>query len=156
MANPKLESRKETDIAYVENVGPYDKVPWEKYIERLYGWAKEQKVMPGFYPMGIYHDDPENTPPEKCRSEIAITFKGNGKAQDMVKTRHLSAMEVATISHKAPAADFKKTYAQLKEWIVKKGLIVSGQPIEIYSKKPQVVGGVTILYAKIMIPVRKK
>jgi effector-binding domain-containing protein len=41
-------------------------------------------------------------------------------------------------------------------WIAEKGYEVSGPPMEVYSKKPQVVGGVTILYAKIMIPVKKK
>jgi len=33
---------------------------------------------------------------------------------------------------------------------------VSGPAMEIYSKKPEVVEGVTILYAKVMMPVVKK
>jgi hypothetical protein len=31
-----------------------------------------------------------------------------------------------------------------------------GPPMEIYSKKPEIVGGETILYAKIMIPITQK
>ena len=156
MSSPKIEVRKAANIAYIEHLGPYDKVPWERYIERLYGWAKGQKVMPGFYPMAIYHDEPKKTPPEKCRSEIAITFKGYGKEQDGVKTRQLPEMTVATISHKGPGSEFEKTYAKLMEWITEKGYMASGPPIEVYSRKPEVVGGVTILYAKVMIPVNKK
>jgi len=156
MPRPKLESRKASNLAYIEHVGAYDKVPWEQYIERLYGWAKEQKVMPGFYPMAIYHDDPEKTTPEKCRSEIAITFKGRAREQGGVETRRLPAMKVAALSHKAPGSEFKKTYAQLSEWIAEKGYVVSGPPIEVYTKRPEVVGGVTILYAKVMMPVKKK
>jgi DNA gyrase inhibitor GyrI len=156
MSSPKIEVKKAANIAYIEHLGPYDKVPWTQYIERLYGWAKGQKVMPGFYPMAIYRDDPKKTPPERCRSEIAITFKGNGKEQDGVKTRQLPEMTVATISHKGPGSEFEKTYAKLMEWITEKGYMVSGPPIEVYSKKPEVVGEVTILYAKVMIPVNKK
>jgi effector-binding domain-containing protein len=156
MANPKLETRKAANLAYIEHKGPYDKVPWEDYIKRLYGWAKEQKVMPGFYPMAIYHDDPEKTTPEEVRSDIGITFKGRAKEQAGVKTRKMPAMKVAAISHKGPGSEFKNTYAKLTEWINKKGYMISGPSIEVYSKKPEVVSGVTVLYAKVMIPVRKK
>jgi AraC family transcriptional regulator len=154
--NPKLESRKAASLAYIEYMGSYDTVPWEDYIKRLYGWAKEQKVMPGFYPMGIYLDDPSKTPPETRRSEIGITFKGRAKEQAGVKTRKMPAMKVATISHKGPGDEFKNTYAKLSEWIERKGYQISGPPIEVYSKKPEVVSGVTILYAKVMMPVKKK
>jgi DNA gyrase inhibitor GyrI len=156
MPGPKVETRKAVSIAYIEHRGPYDKIPWANYMEQLYGWAKEQKVMPGFYPMAIYIDDPGRTPLEKCRSEIAITFKGDGKEKGDVKTRQLEEMTVATISHKGPGSEFGTTYARLIEWIGKKGYCVSGPAVEIYSKKPEVVDGVTILYAKVMIPISKK
>jgi len=106
--------------------------------------------------MAIYLDDPEKTPPEQCRSDIAITFKGRAKVHAGVKTRKIPAMKVATISHKGPGSEFKNTYAKLAEWMGKKGYKVSGPPIEVYSKKPEVVGGVTVLYAKVMMPVTKK
>jgi effector-binding domain-containing protein len=156
MATIKLESRKATNLAYIEHQGPYDKVPWEDYMKRLYGWAKEQKVMPGFYPMAIYLDEPEKTRPEQCRTHIAITFKGRAKEQAGVRTRKMPAMKVATISHKGPGTEFKNTYARLSEWIEKKGYKISGPPIEVYSKKPEVIGGVTILYAKVMMPITEK
>jgi len=43
----------------------------------------------------------------------------------------------------------------LSKWIEDKGYTVIGAPIEVYSKKPEVVNGVIILYAKVMIPVKK-
>ena len=156
MAGPKLEERKASGLAYIEHQGAPDKIPWQEYIEKLYGWAKEQKVMPGFCPMGIYHDDPKVVSPEKCRNEVAITFKGKAKESSGIKVRQMPAMRVATISHKGPGSEFSRTYATLFEWIEKKGLKVSGPPMEVYSKKPEVVNGVTILYAKVMMPVAKK
>lgn len=156
MVNPKLESRKATSIAYIEHRGPYDKVPWDDYMGRLYGWAKEQRVMPGFYPMEISYDDPKKVAPEKCRSDIAITFKGKAKETPGVKIKQLPAMKVAALSHRGPGTEFANTYGKLEKWIDEKGYEVSGPSIEIYSKKPEVVGGVTILYAKVMMPVKKK
>ncbi len=156
MSGPKLEDRPESMIAYIEHTGPYDKVPWPEYMEKLYGWAKENKVMPGFYPMAIYHNSPGATPPEKLKSDIAISFKGPGKAKAGVKTRKMLKMKVATVSHKAPGSEFKNTYANLMEWIGQKGYEISGPPIEIYSKKPEVKAGEMIIYAKVMIPVKRK
>ena len=152
----KLESRKATKLAYIKHQGPYDKVPWEDYIKRLYGWAKAQEVMPGFYPMAIYFDSPQEVPAEKLRSHIGITFKGNGKGEGGVKTRKIPSMTVATIPHKGPATELKKTYQKLFEWLEKKGYRMCGPPHEIYSKKPRTVRSVTILYAKIMIPIKKR
>ena len=63
---PKFEERKEVMCAYIEHQGPYDDIPWGELMGELYGWAKEQKVMPGFYPMGIYLDDPQKVPREQC------------------------------------------------------------------------------------------
>jgi len=156
VAGPKLEDRKASGLAYIEHEGPYDKVPWQEYIERLYGWAKEQKVMPGFYPMAIYMNAPDVTPPEKLRSDIGITFKGKAKESSGVKIRDMPAMKVATLSHKGPGTEFKNTYAKLTAWVDQKGYKLCGPPIEVYSKKPEVVGGVTIVYAKVMFPVSKK
>ncbi|OGD60984.1 hypothetical protein A3K78_11010 [Candidatus Bathyarchaeota archaeon RBG_13_52_12] len=156
MTGPKLEERKASKLAYIEHKGPYDKIPWQKYIEQLYGWAKEQKVMPGFYPMSIYRDDPKVVPLKECRTEIAITFKGEARESSGVKIRQMPAMKVASVSYKGPSSEFQKTYGILMEWMEKKGLELSGPPMEIYSKKPEVVGGETIIYAKIMMPVKKK
>ncbi len=155
MAGPRLEKRRASNLAYIEIKGPFDKIPWQECIERLYGWAKKQKVMPGFYPMGIYLDNPKMVPSEECRTQIAITFKGKAQEESGVKIREMPAMNVASISHKGPGSQFKKTYRTLMEWIDKKGYVLSGLPMEIYSKKPEVINGETILYAKILFPVKK-
>ncbi len=149
--SPKLENRKAGNLAYIEYEGPYGNIPWEDLVKRLYGWAKEQKVMPGFYPMAIYHNEQG-----KKRSEIAITFKGKAKGHAGIRTRKTPAMKMATISHKGPGRELKNTYGELTEWIDKKGYKISGPTVEIYSKRPEVVDGVTILYVKVMMPVKKK
>lgn len=150
---PKFEKRKEAMLAYIENIGPYDAIPWNEMIPRLYGWAKEHKVMPGFHPMGTYYDDPGMVPREQCRSDVAITFKGEAKGSGGVRTRKLPAMKVAAVSFKGTSAEYSDTYKALFRWIGEKGHRPAGPSMEVYSKMPENVDGVTILYAKIMVPV---
>lgn len=156
MATAKLEKRKATTLAYLEYTGPYDRIPFEDYIRRLYEWVKTKKIIPGFYPMGIYYSDPKITPPEKCRTDIGIMVKGNPKPEGDIKIRKLPAMTVATLSHKGPRSEYRKSYDTLDEFIKKKGYTIIAPAIEIYSKKPEMVAGQQIIYAKIMFPVKKK
>ncbi len=156
MAKVKLEKRKAARIAYIQHVGSYSAIPFDKYMGLLYGWAKTNKVMPGFYPMAIYMSDPKTTPPEKSLTEIAISFKGDGKPEGDIKIKDLPEMTVATLSHKGPSSEYQNSYNTLAKWIVENGYSMFGPPIEIYSKKPEMKDGQMILYAKIMFPVVKK
>ncbi len=150
---PKFEEHKESMIAFIEHQGPYDDIPWGELMGELYGWAKEQKVMPGPYPMGIYLDDPQKVPRERCRSEIAITFRGEGMASRGVKTRTMPAMKVATLSFKGPGSELGRAHQVLADFILSHGHRALGPMIEVYSKNPEIIDGVIILYSKIMTPV---
>ncbi len=152
----KVESRKPMKLAYIEHVGDYGAIPFQRYMERLFGWAKANKVRPGFNPLGIFYDMPSTTPPERCRSEIAIPIYGDAKGEGEVKTKDLPAMKVAAVSFKGPASEYPKTYDALSAWVAENGYEWAGPSIEAYSKKPEQVGGQTIMYAKIMAPVRKR
>jgi effector-binding domain-containing protein len=77
------------------------------------------------------------------------------KASGDIKIKKLPAMKVASYSHKGPASEYSNSYDKLHAWIREKGYKVSGPAMEIYSKKPEMVKGEMILYAKIMIPVKK-
>lgn len=157
MATAKLEKRKPVTIAYIEYVGPYRSIPFDKSIPRLYEWVKMQtKVMPGFYPICIFHSDPKTTPPKDCRTDIAITVKGEVAPSGDIKVRELPEMTVATLSHKGPSSEYQNSYDALVKFVEKKGYMMFGPPMEIYSKKPEMIDGQMIIYAKIMFPVKKK
>ncbi|HZY95045.1 MAG TPA: GyrI-like domain-containing protein [Candidatus Bathyarchaeia archaeon] len=151
----KLEKTKSTKFAYIEHVGAYDKIPFGAYIEQLYGWTKQNHVRPGFYPMGIFPNDPENMAAETCKSHIGIPIYGNAKPGGRIGIKQLAPMNVASISHKGPSEGFPKTYRNLSDWIINHGYAWAGPSIEIYTRKPKTVQGETILYAKIEAPVRK-
>jgi effector-binding domain-containing protein len=156
MGRVRIEKRKPLTIAYVEHMGRYDQIPFGSYIDQLYGWAKRKGVRPGFYPMGIFLDPPLKTPPEKCRSEIAVAIGGEPQGDEEVKVRRIPPMTVATISHRGTTDEYKDTYDLLERWMSENGYEWAGPCMELYTKKPTVDDGKDIIYAKILAPVRKR
>lgn len=155
MAGVKLESRKPLTIAYIEHRGSYGSIPFGEYMGKLYGWAKENKIMPGFHPMGIFMTDPKTTPPKECLTEVAIPIYGKAKGTGGIKIKKLPAMKVASYSHKGPAREYQNSYDKIANWMKEKGYTMAGPSIEVYSKQPETVKGELIIYAKIMFPVKK-
>ena len=156
MGKVRLEKRKPVTIAYLGYTGPYGNIPFDEHIGRLYGWAKEKRIRPGFYPMAIFYDDPAKTPPEKCRTDIAITVAGEPEGEDEVKVRKMPEMTVAAISHKGGPEEYGNTYGALTRWVEENDYDWDGPPIEIYTRKPKMVEGKVVIQAKVMAPVRKK
>lgn len=156
MAEIEIKKTKPLKLAYIEHVGDYGSIPFDKYINQLYGWAKAKNIRPGFQPLGIFYTPPDMTAPEQCKSEIAIPIMGDAKPESNIKIRDLPSMEVAVIKHQAPKKQYPETYRKLSEWIIKNGYEWVGPSIEIYTKKPKVLGNETIVYARIHAPVKKK
>ncbi|HLB68115.1 MAG TPA: GyrI-like domain-containing protein [Thermoplasmata archaeon] len=155
-AKVKVEQRKPVKLAYIEHTGAYDDIPFETYIGRLYGWAKKAHVRPGFYPLGVFYDSPGETPPEKCRSEIGIPISGEAPPEGGVRIREIPAMNVAALSFKGQPSEYRNAYRELSAWVSEHGYEWAGPSIEAYTKKPERVRGKTVMYAKIMAPVRRK
>ncbi len=156
MEKVRVEKTKSMKLAYIEHVGAYDRVPWDDYMAKLFSWAKEHKVRPGFKSVGIYYDNPEHTSPEQCRSDIAIPIKGDASPDGDIKVKEVPVMEVAVTKHKGPASQIGETYAGINKWIEENGYEWAGPSMEIYGKKPKVVGNEVILHVAIQVPVRKK
>jgi AraC family transcriptional regulator len=156
MVGIKIKTIKPQKLAYIEHTGNYSEIPYDDYYEKLYSWAKEKKVRPGFKALGIFHDDPDKTPPEQCRSEICIPIVGEAESDDKIKVKELPSMEVAQIKHKGSSEEYKNTYHTLNEWITQNGYEWVGPSMEVYTKKPKVAGDATIIQALVQAPIKKK
>ncbi len=155
MAGIKIKKTKPCKLAYIEHTGDYGAIPYDKYFEQLYAWIKEKNVRPGFKPLGIFHDNPEQTPPEECKSEIGIPIVGEVEAEGDIKIKELPSMEVAVTKYKGGTKEIQETYKKLGEWITENGYEWAGPCMEIYSKKPKVKGEETIVYATVQAPIKK-
>ena len=156
MTKVKLKKRKECIVAYIEHIGSYDTIPFDAFIKKLYAWAKEKKVRPGFKPLTIYPDDPATTPAKDLRSWIGIPIHSAAPKDPEVRTFTLTESAVATYRHAGPASEYSASYKVLIDWARSEGYEFTGPPVEYYPKKPKVKDGKTIIYADIHFPVRKK
>ena len=152
----KIEKLKPMKLAYIEHIGKYDEVPYDKYAPRLYEWAKENKVRPGFKNINVFHDNPEEKNPSECKSWIGIPIKGDARSDDEVKIEEMSEMEVAALKFKGPGSEYKNAYKKIQDWMDENGYEWVGPSLEVCSKKPKMVNGEMILSTTIQVPIKKK
>ncbi len=156
MAKVKVSSRKQSTVVYIEHRGPYDTVPWKPSIEKLYAFAKEHRLRPGFRPMAIYPDDPRTTDPAACRTRVAVPVRGTARGEGDVQVGELPASTVVTSPFEGTSADYDHAFRELAEWVRANGFEPAGAPVEVYTKRPEAVGGQTRIHSRLELPVRKR
>lgn len=156
MEKIKMKTFKSLKLAYIEHMGPYDKVPYDEYVPRLYAWAKEKKVRPGFKNINVFHDDPQKIDPLKCRCWIGIPISGNASSDGKIKIEKIPEMQVATMKFKGPNTQYQKAYRAIGKWIDENGYDWDGPSYEVCSKKPKIVDGQMVLSTTIHVPIKKK
>jgi AraC family transcriptional regulator len=120
-------------VAYVRHTGPYSAVgqAWQK----LMMWAGMNGLMgPNVRILGISHDDPEITPPERLRYDAAIVVPEHVKGSGEVGIAEIPAGDYATVVHRGPYDSLGITYARMcGEWLPASGReLRDAPPIEFY------------------------
>ncbi len=152
----KIQKIKPMKLAYIEHIGEYGKVPYDKYVPRLFEWAKENKVRPGFKNINVFHDDPQEKNPSDCKSWIGIPIKGDANSDNEVKIEEIPEMQVATLKFKGPTSEYRNAYGKIKEWMNENDYDWDGPSFEVCSKKPKEVNGELFLFTTIQVPIKKK
>jgi effector-binding domain-containing protein len=150
-----VKKSKDMKIAYVKHVGAYNKIPYNKYYEKLFVWIKEKRLRPVGPPFGIFYDNPEEVPAKKCRSEIGVPIKGNAKSGKDIKVKKVPAATVVRLVHRGPMKDYGKSYKKLNKWIAANGHVWAGPCMETYISKPKMVRGELSVLTVIRVPVKK-
>lgn len=156
MPKIKVKKRKGGALAYIEHKGAYGSIPFDDYYKELYDWAKAKKARPGFKPFVVYITDPNNTPESEWVTQVAIPVGITAEPAGKVQVRELPDMEIAILKHAATAEEYGNSYAEIGKWIEENGYDVTHPPMEVYTKKPKVKDGKTIIFSDIQFPVKKK
>jgi len=101
-----------TTVAYVRHVGPYAQchAAWEA----LCGWAGPKGLLgPGVRVIGVCHDDPEVTPPEKIRYDACITVPEGVTAEGPAGVMDIGGGDYAMALHAGPYSGLHASYAAL-------------------------------------------
>ena len=125
-------------VVFLRHVGPYDTVgsTWM----RLVNWAWPKGLLgPATAFIGICHDDPEITEPDKLRYDAAIAVPPQVEPQGEIGVRDLQAGDYGVAIHRGPYHRLGDTYARLcGEWLPASGRELCSAPsLEIYLNSPQ-------------------
>jgi AraC family transcriptional regulator len=124
-------------VAFVRHVGPYDQCgrAWEKLCE----WAGPQGYLgAGTRFLGLCHDDPEITPPEKIRYDACITVDESFESEGEIGVQEVEGGDYAMTTHFGPYSGLGDTYALLLgQWVPRHGRQMRPAPsFEVYFNDP--------------------
>lgn len=125
-------------VAFVRHVGPYNEVgqTWQK----LMMWAGPRGLCgPNLRCLGLCHDDPEITPPDKIRYDACFVVGDDVQAEGEVGIQTVAGGDYAVTVHHGPYEKLIETYARLcGEWLPQSGRELASAPgYEIYLNNPQ-------------------
>jgi AraC family transcriptional regulator len=139
-SSPPLEVRTvsfpPTPVAFVRHVGPYADVgqTWRK----LFAWAGSSGLLGrGVKALGIVHDDPEVTPPDKVRYDACLIVNGSFRPEGEVGVQEIGG-DFAVATHRGPYDALGATYARLcGQWLPGSGRELAPTPcFEVYRNSP--------------------
>jgi AraC family transcriptional regulator len=137
MIDVKLKKIDSMKVAFMRHVGPY--VECGKTWCKFCAWAGAKGLLgPNVQCLGICHDDPEVTPPEKIRYDACIPVSEDFIAEGDVGVQVICGGEYATTTHIGPYEKLGETYAKLMgEWLPRSGRELKSAPcFEVYLNDP--------------------
>jgi AraC family transcriptional regulator len=101
-----------THLAFRRHVGPYEDVP-ESIFNELERWASRRRVSGPRIWMGIGHDAPMATPPDKLRFDAALVVPGPFDADGLIGYQLLPGGTHAVTTHVGPYETLGAAYATI-------------------------------------------
>jgi len=133
----KMEKVKPRRVAFARHIGPYNQC--EAAWGKLCAWAGRKGLLgPGAVMLGISHDDPEVTPPEKLRYDACVTIGNDVKPEGEIGVQVIPGGEYAVVTHLGPYERLIQTYQKIfGEWAPASGRVVKAAPCyEVYRNDP--------------------
>jgi len=125
-------------VAFMRHVGPYNEVgkTWEQFTMFL---GKEGLLGSEPQFIGISHDDPAVTPPDKTRYDACVTVDEKFHASGDIGVQVIPGGDYAVLTHFGPYEKLSESYAKLLgQWLPRSGRRLRTTPcLEIYFNTPE-------------------
>jgi AraC family transcriptional regulator len=125
-------------VAFMRHVGPYSTVgpTWEKFLP---SFGKDGLLGGDTRFIGICHDDPDVTPPDKIRYDACVSVDDAFLPSGEIGVQIIPGGDYAVTTHFGPYEKLGETYAQLMgQWLPRSGRELRSTPcFEIYLNDPQ-------------------
>jgi AraC family transcriptional regulator len=136
--NVTIKQLKPMRVAFMRHTGPYSEVgeTWQKLLMYL---GKEGLLGSGTLFIGICHDDPAVTAPEKVRYDACVTQDSGFKPQDEIGVQTIPGGDYAVMTHLGPYDKLAESYARLLgQWLPRGNRMLRSTPcFEEYLNSPE-------------------
>lgn len=131
--NAEVREMPEFYVAYVRKIGPYGKETCEQAFGELMQWAGPRGHLASGVMLGVYWDNPEVTPPEKCRVDACICVPNGTTTEGPIGTQIISSGPYAVCHFEIKADHFQQSWEDAFAWIVSSGYECDDRPCyELY------------------------
>ncbi len=119
-------------LAYIRVTGPYGE-NYEPAVGTLYNWAGPNGLASNTS-IFIYHDNPEITPTEKCRTDICLMVPEDTKPGSGIETKNFTGGKYGVIRKTITSKDqYGSAWDELMSQVVEQGLDCDDRPcFELY------------------------
>jgi AraC family transcriptional regulator len=125
-------------VAFMRHVGPYAQVgaTWDKFCMFI---EKEGLLGGDSRFIGVCHDDPEVTPPDKLRYDACVSMGADFEPAGEVGVQVIAGGEYAVLTHHGPYAKLGKSYQRLVgQWLPRSGREMAAAPcFDEYLNSPE-------------------
>lgn len=143
-------------VAFTRHVGPYESVP-EELFDELHAWALRRRVPGPRIWIGIGHDAPGTTPPERLRFDAALVVPDAITAEGRIAHQVLPEGEFAVTTHVGPHRSLPEAYAAIFARVIalEKHTLIGLPAVEIY-RTVRVSAGMRVHETEICLPVQRR
>jgi AraC family transcriptional regulator len=125
-------------VAFIRKTGPYNQC--EEAWARLCAWAGPKGLLRADTRfLGVGHDDPQVTPPDKIRYDACVTVDEAVEGEGEVGIQSVGGGRYAVTTHRGPYENLETTYAELMgRWLPLSGeRLGDNLCFELYLNDPQ-------------------
>jgi DNA gyrase inhibitor GyrI len=132
VARPRIsfESRPPLKVVSLECTGPYEELGFN-FIQ-LKGWLDKARVRVEGRPIGLFYDNPKETPREALRSEACLPVLSFVRSQGRFKMKELPGGTVAVTKYEEVPGDYTEIYGPYLEELLSSGYRLIGPAREIF------------------------
>jgi AraC family transcriptional regulator len=123
LMNVSVKTLPDFHVAYMRNVGPYGPTQIPPLWKKLMVWAEARGlVTPDTLTLGISYDDPDVTPPEKCRYDACIVIPASVSPEPNVNVKDVPGGKYAVSEYVGTAGEIMEAWHQIfSSWLPSSG-----------------------------------
>ncbi len=137
MMNATVKDLPRMTVAYVRKLGPYGQATCEQAFGELMHWAGPRGLLGKGAMLAVYWDNPEVTPPDKCRTDACLVVSADTDTAGQVAIQSVGGGPHAVCSFVVAAADIAQAWDEAFHWLVDNGHECDDRPtFELYHATP--------------------